>query len=370
MAEAEAGSTRSQGIGILQSTTDVQAFEHLIDIALKESGKDQPVWRVLIHAGVDNWIDFMALSETEISQFESPEKKKMESLSTSKNRKLILLRRYLIYLRDTHELDFEDSISINEGLVVITAAEYDKFRISKHSEDNASPPVPPAPSPHVPSASPWRKDSATAFKQTVKKDKTQYPLFKDERFWDSWNRSFIITATSHDLENVLNKKYKPSNLEEVQLFKAQQAFTYSVLNDCLLTDFGKTLVREHLKDMDAQTVYSKLCDYHENSTKAKLSASELLSYITTARYDSRWRGTATSFILHWKNQLRLLDEVTPTSDRFSNAARRALLENAVHGVEELRGVKTLEDHEVTMRKPSLSYPQYFDLVYSAATRYD
>ena len=67
----------------------------------------------------------------------------------------------------------------------------------------------------------------------------------------------------------------------------------------LKTDKGKSFVRQHEDDYDAQNVFIKLVDYHENSTKAALKASKLLSYITSVRIDSpSWKESSESFILH------------------------------------------------------------------------
>ena len=151
----------------------------------------------------------------------------------------------------------------------------------------------------------------------------------------------------------------------------KQEFAFSVLNETLLTDYGKTLVRNNMHSFDAQKVYRKLVEYHESSTKARFPANQLLQYITTARYTTAWNGTAQNFLLHWKNQLRLYDDLVPATDRLSQASRAQLLVNAVNDIEELRQVKTNEEMNMVMNgQQPLTYEQYFDLLYVAATRYD
>ena len=61
---------------------------------------------------------------------------------------------------------------------------------------------------------------------------------------------------------------------------------YSIFNRVLKTDKGKSFVRQHEDDYDAQGVFSKLKEYYTNSTKAALEALKLLSYITSIRIDS------------------------------------------------------------------------------------
>jgi hypothetical protein len=46
--------------------------------------------------------------------------------------------------------------------------------------------------------------------------------------WDTWQRSFRAIALSHQLHNVLDPSYVPSSADEVDLFKEQNVFLFSV----------------------------------------------------------------------------------------------------------------------------------------------
>ena len=59
------------------------------------------------------------------------------------------------------------------------------------------------------------------------------------------------------------------------------------------TDMGKYIVCQHEVDFDAQEVFCKLETYALTSTQATLDASSLLTYLTLAKFDSKWKGTAT-----------------------------------------------------------------------------
>ena len=48
---------------------------------------------------------------------------------------------------------------------------------------------------------------------------------------------------------------------------------YAVFAKTLLTDKGKSLVREHEKDYDAQQIHKKLLDYAQRSTRASVESS-------------------------------------------------------------------------------------------------
>ena len=55
---------------------------------------------------------------------------------------------------------------------------------------------------------------------------------------------------------VLEPTYTPgSEPEEHELFEAKQTFMFSVFNANLQTDMGNTIVRRHLDNTDAQSVW-------------------------------------------------------------------------------------------------------------------
>jgi hypothetical protein len=84
----------------------------------------------------------------------------------------------------------------------------------------------------------------TSFMHGVKRDKSHYKAFKLERYWDDWNRGFRATAKTHDMMEVLDSTYVLTNRDDIALFEAKQTFMYSVFEEHLQTDMGKTLVRK------------------------------------------------------------------------------------------------------------------------------
>jgi hypothetical protein len=72
-------------------------------------------------------------------------------------------------------------------------------------------------------------------------------------------------------------------------------------------------------------------------TKASLSSTNILEYITSAKIgDGSWNGTAENFILNWKEQVRLYEQLVPTTDNFSDGQKRTMLQTSVHPLQELR----------------------------------
>ena len=127
-----------------------------------------------------------------------------------------------------------------------------------------------------------------------------YPVFKEEKQWDAWNRSVTSIAQTHDVFEVFEAGYSPANADERNLFKEKQKFVHAMFDQNVLTDKGKSIVRTHFNTGDAQSVYKDLVHHHEKSTGADLTSSDLLTYITSARIgDGKWHGSLQGFILHW-----------------------------------------------------------------------
>ena len=52
------------------------------------------------------------------------------------------------------------------------------------------------------------------FKRGIKRDISAYPTLKDEKYYESFKRSVLVTARAHDCEKIYNP---PSGLGEMQL---------------------------------------------------------------------------------------------------------------------------------------------------------
>jgi hypothetical protein len=133
---------------------------------------------------------------------------------------------------------------------------------------------------------------------------------------------------------------------------------YAVFECTLLSDKGKSLVREHTGDYDAQTVYSKLCDYALLSTKTTINSSNILTYITSSRLgDGTWKSDTHAYLL-------------PKLNHFSEGQKRTMLENAVHSISDLRQVQTQASHDKVRTGKAITFDQYMPLLLSASMVYD
>ena len=94
------------------------------------------------------------------------------------------------------------------------------------------------------------------FKKGIKREIAAYQTLKDEKYFDSFSRSIIVVAKSHECSEVLDPTYTPmSEPEQKELFEAKQTLMFSVFNAKLLTDMGKTVVWKHLTTTDTQAVW-------------------------------------------------------------------------------------------------------------------
>ena len=130
----------------------------------------------------------------------------------------------------------------------------------------------PVPSGPIPSSRPTGYSPAAielmGFKKGIKREIAAYPYLKDERYFDGFKRSLFIVANSHECNEVLDPTYNPgSEPEQQELFEAKQTFMFSVFNANLQTDMGKTIVRRHLTNTDAQSVWRELSEHMRTSQK-------------------------------------------------------------------------------------------------------
>jgi hypothetical protein len=107
-----------------------------------------------------------------------------------------------------------------------------------------------------------------------------------------------------------------------------------------------------------------------NSTKAALTSTKILSYITSAKLgDGPWNGTTENFILNWQKQVCQYERLVPLSGHFSDEQKLSMLQTAVHPLQELHHVKATAALLKAHTQKDLDYEAYSTLLLSAATDY-
>jgi hypothetical protein len=148
------------------------------------------------------------------------------------------------------------------------------------------------------------------FRKGVKRSVSDYKPFKEDRFFNSWQRHLKITARSHNVDNVIDLTYAPSTPDEVALLLEQQKFFFSVFEQTVLTPDGLLILRKHSDSGDATAVYTDLVERYGKSTAAQLAANELETDLTEFRMDSSWTKTNLAFLIAWTTKSLDLDAVS------------------------------------------------------------
>ena len=106
----------------------------------------------------------------------------------------------------------------------------------------------------------------TNFKKGIKRDASAYPIFKNERYYNTFIRPFKATAKAQGLNSLMDPNFTPGSDEyEQQLFEEQQDFLYSVLISSVKTEFSEALVKDH--EGDAQLILDLLHEHHTGNSQ-------------------------------------------------------------------------------------------------------
>ena len=149
---------------------------------------------------------------------------------------------------------------------------------------------------------------------------------------------------------------------------------FSVFNANLQTDMGKTIIRRHLANTDAQSVWKELSNHMRTSSKGASEKRRLTQYVANTVLDDNSKGTTKQFVLHFNEQFRQLDEISEDSEKLPPTVNLTLLQTAVRSINDLRILETLNEFQSTTyghgSSTSLSYDTYYDLLINACVRYD
>ena len=119
------------------------------------------------------------------------------------------------------------------------------------------------------STQPESKIALSNFKKGTKRDASVYPIFKNDKYYDTFQRSFLANLKAQGLYDVADPDYdfESGDIYEQELFQGKQSFVYSVLVASLQTEKGRELVKEF--EGDARSITLKLHHYHTKSNVAQ-----------------------------------------------------------------------------------------------------
>ena len=129
------------------------------------------------------------------------------------------------------------------------------------------------------------------FRRGTKRDASAYPIFKNDLYYDPFQRSFVAVIKAQGLYDVVDPDYDPDDGDqyEKELFQEKQHFVYSVMVTSLQTERGRELVKEF--GGDARSIISELQHYHTKSNVAQHEIVTLTIYITNLSLSDSWKGT-------------------------------------------------------------------------------
>ena len=210
------------------------------------------------------------------------------------------------------------------------------------------------------------------FKKGTKRDASVYPIFKNDKYYDTFQRSFLANLKAQGLYDVADPDHDPENGDtyEKELFKRKQSFVYSVLVTSLQTEKRRELVKE--LEGDARSIILKLHHYHTKSNVAQHDIITLTTDVTNLTINDSWKGTVRQFLSHFKEKLRLLDSLVPVSDQLPETPRITFLQRAVQQNHDLRQIHVMDSvwRFKTDSTDALTFDTYYSLLWDAAHQYD
>ena len=221
------------------------AYKHVIDNVLCLVDTD-PLAISLKKQKVNDILSLLAFSDAQIDGFTymEPVGEGVQAETSVPVHQLNLLRILKAYN------SYRQSIDPIAAWTDVTEDDFVEFRIVEYDPDVSYRPTSSIPlsSPRsggsTPVPSKPKDTEAELFRTSIKKDKSQYPVLKEEKQWDSWYRSVKAMAKIHGCSNVLDTTYVPATTEELELFGEHQVFMYSVFDEKLQTDMGENTRQE------------------------------------------------------------------------------------------------------------------------------
>ena len=136
------------------------------------------------------------------------------SLKPISIRHLMMLMKYIHHLvQDSHlsvSCDATDHALEPDSFLHTTFHQFMSWKLNEITTSSPSPP--PSVTASDPRAAPSTPSCSTQllnFKRGIKRDISAYPTLKDEKYYESFKRSVLVTARAHDCEENLQPTFRP-----------------------------------------------------------------------------------------------------------------------------------------------------------------
>jgi len=370
-----ARSTRSQArVNMAAFTPDALMTQLLRTLGYDfTTNPNHPVFLSLHNGGYLRASDLFNLNEQETSRLTfidntTPGNPITCTLNRGYQVRLLALQSFWMVFEHTNQRPMTDT-DWGRG---VTEAQMDEFIMRGHVLINPTQPV--HQMANAQSSASRSNTAIDAFRKTIRRDPAHFTVFSDRNEWASWQLAFEATARAQDLQDLLNPTYVPSTSDERDVFDAKQQYMFSVFVRTLLTDEGKTLVRRHMANYNAQLIYKELKEYHNKSIHSEIKGSSILNFLSSFRLNgTNWAGGDTvSFLNYYVEQMRRYDEISLSANApvLHDLHKIQLLDAAVQGIEDLRQVRIMYNTVCLHHQQHGTFENFYDLLYKAATTHD
>ena len=152
------------------------------------------------------------------------------SLKPNSIRHLIMLRKYIHHLvQDSHlsvSSDATDHALEPDNFLHTTFHQFMSWKLNEITTSSPSPP--PSVTASNPRAAPSTPTCSTQllnFKRGIKRDISAYPTLKDEKYYESFKRSVLVTARAHDCEEIFQPTFRPrGDADSLELVRLKNDF--------------------------------------------------------------------------------------------------------------------------------------------------
>ena len=344
MTEPKKAATRSES---------KQAYEHVLDNVLQLE-KEDGLRYALAEMGVENIVDLVTIDERDFdmvtwtqSDPDNPKETYTHILSVVQKNKIKMLIEWHIDESD-NSLDSWNNLD---------NPQFNDYCLRSKTRSNATPK--------------HQTDALNQFKKGVKRSISDYKDFKEDKYFISWYQNSKVISTANEVSEVFDEHYVPRNAEETSLFKAKQAFVYSMLEQKIQTSRGRIFVRQHSETLDAQSVLIDLVNAYAKGTSAEINIARLCKEIQEMMLDNKWKKPVMKFLQVWT--LKILDLERILGQNIPNEDKRtwltASLQPNVAMTQAITNARTLE-HVTGTGTGKMDFDKFYHLVEDTATNID
>ena len=348
-----------------RSQNPSEALKHIRTQVLQEGAEKGRLLSAFQALGLENTVDFMILGEEDFGSA-------VFEWDTNKEARLTILEiRRLAKLQEWYQGQPERTTAT---WFTLDADGFQTYLISgtiATRTTTSSGNAPTASTDNMKITSSGKYSAADEFIKGVKRDPTHYKDFTDDRKWVTWHRHFTALAATHNLDSILDANYKPTKPDEVELFKVQQVFAYSIFDRCLKTAKSLTFVRRYEVTKDAQALYTDLLAAYQTGVIAENRERHARTAIQNHRLDDSWSRPLESFFTSFEHKLLDLEEIQ--GKPIEEVDKRKYLQDAISGHDQLYQAVTMSrvtQEAMGKDSSSISYDMYYSIIKSHAMMID